>query len=50
MIKTETKNGIVHNYSDQGRKIHPKGRTLPLANNAFEEVGKEHEWEEVAEE
>ena len=47
MIKTEIKNGVVHTYSDAGKKIHPKGAKLPVVNNAYEEVGKEREWEEV---
>jgi len=46
MIKKEIKDGIVHTYSDAGLKIQRKDSKFPV-NNAFEEVGKEHEWEEV---
>ena len=46
MIKQVTENGIVHTYSDAGKKIRQKGTHFPV-NNAYEEVGKQHEWEEV---
>ena len=46
MIKKEIENGIVHTYSDAGLKIQRKDSKFPV-NNAFEEEGKEHEWEEV---
>jgi len=49
MIVTETKNGITHIYSDEGRKVRMKGTKVAF-NNAYEEVGKEHEWEEVDDE
>ena len=45
-IKKTIKDGIVHTYSDAGLKIQRKDSKFPV-NNAFEEVGKEHEWEEV---
>lgn len=48
MIKQETNNNIVHTYSDEGKQIRQKGTKFPV-NNAYERVGKEHEWEEVAE-
>ena len=49
MVKQETQNGIVRTYSDEGKKIKPKGAKLPIVNNAYEEAGKEREWAEVEE-
>lgn len=49
MIQTDIRNGIVHTYSDEGKKIRPKGAKVPVVNNAFEEEGKERKWEEVEE-
>lgn len=46
MIKKEVKDGIVHTFSDEGYKIRRKGTDFPV-NNAYEPLGKEHEWEEV---
>ena len=49
MIQTDIKDGIVHTYSDEGKKIRPKGAKVPVVNNAFEEEGKEREWVETDE-
>ena len=46
MIAKEIKNGVVHTFSDAGLKIQRVDVKFPV-NNAFEEVGKEHKWEEV---
>lgn len=50
MIKTETKNGIVHIYSDEGRKIRQKDTGI-VFGNAYEPIdGRKHEYEEVEDE
>ena len=50
MIVTETKNGIVHIYSDEGRKIRQNDTGI-VFRNAYEPIdGRKHEYEEVEDE